>query len=50
MGWGETIEEGREADAADGVEVKRKNVRNGLTERTRETSIEIFLDHHSIPL
>ena len=37
MGWGETIEEGREADAAaDGVEVKRKNVRNGATERASE--------------
>ena len=38
MGWGETIEGGREADAAaaDGVEVKRKNVRNGATERASE--------------
>ena len=37
MEWGEAIEGGREADvAADGVEVKRKNVRNGATERASE--------------
>ena len=41
----------READvAADGVEVKRKNVRNGATERARRGRLPLrFSSNHSIP-